>query len=112
MDSSEELQLLVISFFSSVTFYDVWTKFSFCHSRHQYIQGFEVPLLVLFTTHLEGSHNERVISRCKSKLVVICDGKSVERFYAPGHYSNSYSMKIEVSGSILCLFQVWVVYGH
>jgi len=71
----------------------------FC--RHQYIQGFEVPLLVLFTTLLKGTHNERVISRCKSKLVVICDGESVERFYSPGQYSNSYSMKIDISGNQL-----------
>ena len=31
-----------------------------CLSRHQYIQGFEVPLLVLFTTNLKGSHNENM----------------------------------------------------
>ena len=78
-----------------------WIQSLLYHSSDEYIKGFEVPLLVLFTTNLEGSHNERVISRCMSELVVVCGTDSVERFFARGQYSNHYSMKIDISGKSL-----------
>ena len=40
--------------------------------RNDFIQGFEVPVLVLFCSSLSGPHNENVFSRCMSKLIVIC----------------------------------------
>ena len=70
-----------------------------CLFRDHYIQGFEVPLLVLFTTNLEGDHNERVISRCMSKLIVVCSHSSVGRFFGEGQHSNNFSMKIGISGT-------------
>ena len=66
--------------------------------RDHYIQGFEVPLLVLFTTNFEGDHNERVISRCMSKLIVVCNNASVDRFFDEGQHRNNFSVNIEVSG--------------
>ncbi len=41
--------------------------------RDNFIQGFEVPILVLFCSSVTGPHNENVFSRCKSKLIVICN---------------------------------------
>jgi len=45
-----------------------------------------------------GDHNEKVFSRCKSKLVIVCNEEYVERFIAKNQYSNSNAMKIPVSG--------------
>ena len=75
-----------------------YSKTYFHLSSDQYIQGFEVPFLVLFTTNLEGSHNERVLSRCMTELVVICSGNSVQRLFKAVQHSDQFCIKIDISG--------------
>jgi hypothetical protein len=41
--------------------------------RDDFIQGCEVPVLVLFCSSVTGPHNENVFSRCRTKLIVICN---------------------------------------
>jgi hypothetical protein len=38
-----------------------------------YLRGFEVPLLVLFTSGLDGPQVETTLSRSQFKLIVICN---------------------------------------
>ncbi len=44
-----------------------------------YMRGCEVPMLVIFTTFIEGPLNEHIFSRCKSKLIVICNKEHAEK---------------------------------
>lgn len=64
------------------------------------IQGFEVPMLVFFTTSLKGSHNDEVMSRCKSKLILICKEDDADRFVSKGSYSNNHAKRINVEGKL------------
>jgi hypothetical protein len=50
--------------------------------REDFIQGFEVPILVLFCSSVTGPHNESVFSRCKSKLIVICNEEQANTIVA------------------------------
>jgi len=47
----------------------VWNKFVFFRE----LIGFEVPVLVHFTKVLGGSYDDKIYSRCCSKLIIICD---------------------------------------
>ena len=40
--------------------------------REDFIQGFEASIVVLFCQFVQGLHNKSVLSRCKSKAIVIC----------------------------------------
>ena len=44
-----------------------------------YMRGCEVPVLVVFTTFIEGPLNDHIFSRCKSKLIVICNKDHAEK---------------------------------
>jgi hypothetical protein len=37
------------------------------------MRGIEVPIVVLFSSAIEGPQVEKVLSRCKSKLIIICN---------------------------------------
>jgi hypothetical protein len=43
------------------------------------LQGYEVPVLVLFTDYLSGQHNNKVISRCISNLIIVSNEDQLEK---------------------------------
>jgi hypothetical protein len=55
---------------SSDKFFSILKLYFFSES---YLRGFEVPLLVLFTSGLDGPQVETTLSRCQFKLIVICN---------------------------------------
>jgi hypothetical protein len=81
--------------------FDVFVHFSKLHLsfnyREDFIQGFEVPVLVLFCSSVAGPHNENVFSRCKSKLIVICNDKQA---YKIAEQSDKGAKAIEILGKL------------
>ena len=45
-----------------------------------------------------GDHNERVFSRAKAKLVIVCNEEFVRPYIPEDDYSNSHATKIKVLG--------------
>jgi hypothetical protein len=80
--------------------FDVFVHLSKLHLsinyREDFIQGFEVPVLVLFCSSVTGPHNENVFSRCKSKLIVICNDQQA---YKIAEQSDQGAKAIEILGN-------------
>ena len=53
----------------------------------------------MFFFALTGEHNDRVFSRAKAKLVIVCNEECIkEEFISRGSYSNNHALKINVNG--------------
>jgi hypothetical protein len=39
--------------------------------RDHLLQGFEIPALVFFGNNMDGNHNNKVVSRCISNLILV-----------------------------------------
>jgi hypothetical protein len=75
--------------------------------RDDFIQGFEVPILVLFCSTMTGPHNENVFSRCKSKLIVICNEEQANTIAAQ---SEQGARAIDVYGEYFGLFKASLIH--
>ena len=62
------------------------------------------PTTGKLSTKISGEHNERVFSRAKAKLVIVCNEECVEKFISGEMYTNNYAMKIRVLGMAVCTF--------
>ena len=60
------------------------------------LRGYEVPVLVFFFTTLEGFHNDLYLSRCKSRLIVVCGKEQADKI-VPDNQNCSFAFKIPVS---------------
>ena len=69
--------------------------------RDAFVQGYDCPMLVLFTTDLQGSHNDNIISRCKSRTVIVSSKKAVEEIILPEVHSNDWAVKVIITGTRL-----------
>jgi hypothetical protein len=68
---------------------------------------------IFFYDIFTGEHNEKVLSRCKSRLVIVCNEKVVKRFIEKDHYSSEYALKITVSGKKeLCKLPCQKIYHY
>jgi hypothetical protein len=47
------------------------------------IRGAEFSVVVHFTTAITGPNIELIYSRCKSKLIIVCDVKVIPRKFQP-----------------------------
>ncbi len=70
-----------------------------------FIRGFEVPLLAIFSSFIEGSLNEMFFSRCISKLIVICNEQHADKI-VPSNISCHFAQKIEVYGLLYLLISL------
>ena len=53
----------------------------------------------MFFFALTGEHNDRVFSRAKAKLVIVCNEECIkEEFISRGSYSNKDALKINING--------------
>jgi hypothetical protein len=60
--------------------------------RIDFIRGSEIPVLVHITDSMTGTHSEAIYSRCKSKLIIVCNEDAVKSL-------RSNAQKIEVFGN-------------
>jgi hypothetical protein len=67
------------------------------HYRDDFIQGYEVPVLVLFCSPLTAAHNDNVFSRCQSQLIVICDGEQAKEIVK---HSKKGAIAVDVYGEL------------
>ena len=70
---------------------------SFLNFSDSFIRGFEVPILVVFTQFMEGQLNDQFFSRCKSKLIIICNEEHAEKI-VPISSACGFAKKIDVYG--------------
>ncbi len=62
------------------------------------MKGSEFPMVVIFTTFIEGPHNENIFSRCKSSLIVVCNEEHAKKI-VPEHQECSFAYIIPVHGN-------------
>ncbi len=56
----------------------------------------EVPMLVLVTDFIRGSHSDTAFSRCTSSLVVVCNEDFAVKIVPPGQLCDfAYTIKVE-----------------
>ena len=72
----------------------------FLFSGNELIQGFECAILVLFTTELQGSHSDTILSRCKSRMIIVSSEKAVKEMTLSGEFSNNWAIKDIVIGAV------------
>jgi hypothetical protein len=78
-----------------------YLKFNFI-TRIELIRGTEVPVMVIFTTAMEGHHNEELFSRCTSSLIVVCNAEDAVKFVGPNEKCEC-AYTIPVHGKFFCL---------
>ncbi len=54
-------------------------------------------MLVIFTTYMNGPHNEDVLSRCTSSLIVVCNAEAADKI-VPANGETEFAYKIPVHG--------------
>jgi hypothetical protein len=70
--------------------------------RDDFIRGFEASIVVMFCSFVEGPHNENVFSRCKSKLIVICNEEHALKII-PSNADCDFAKTISVYGMKILL---------
>ena len=65
-----------------------------------FIRGYEIPILVVFSQFMEGQLNEQVFSRCKSKLIIVCNEDHADKI-VPVSSACVFAQKIDVYGKYL-----------
>ncbi len=65
-------------------------------SRDELISGIEVPMLVLFSDFIRGTHNDNAFSRCTSSLIVVCEKDYAHKIVPPGQVCGfAYTIPVE-----------------
>ena len=72
--------------------------------RHALLRGFEIPILVLFLSSLEGETNDLFFSRCKSRLIIVCKEEDAEKLDPRGGAQCDFTNQIPIFGRILIIF--------
>ena len=72
----------------------------FCSLRHALLRGFEIPILVLFLSSLEGETNDLFFSRCKSRLIIVCKKEDADKLDPPSENCD-FTHQVPIFGKIL-----------
>ena len=72
--------------------------------RHSLLRGFEIPILVLFLSSLEGETNDLFFSRCKSRLIIVCKEEDAEKLDPRGGVQCDFTQQIRIFGRIMIIF--------
>ena len=71
--------------------------------RHALLRGFEIPILVLFLSSLEGETNDLFFSRCKSRLILVCKKEDADKLDPPDVHCD-FAHQVPIFGKILITF--------
>jgi hypothetical protein len=56
-------------------------------------------MVVLFTSFIEGPHNENIFSRCKSSLIVVCNEEHAQKI-VPDDQGIAFAFSLPVHGNL------------
>jgi len=66
------------------------------------LKGCETPMLVLFTNFVTGEIIQNLVSRCQTKLAIVCEEKQISDIFegVSTEYTNSICQVIPVYGKL------------